>query len=288
MVSLEEFKAQYTAYKDVPDQELADALHAKYYSNIPKAQYYAQIGLVGKNAPASTQSISKDSKPWEDYAPAQTNSGATEKTLTKQREIILENGTILKFDDKYTNKQIQEAVEEYMNYYNIQPIAGKKLWEDYAPSQTSGQDLSGLSNEELMRIAGISPDQKGATEKTFTNKVLDLAPGVFIGVIISLFIMIAVRYLSKQSTHSAQSKLKFIGRRLGKFLLIAALASLSAIAIFIAAFFIIQQGGWIGIISICVLAILSLICWRIIVLMKELQVKINLENELARKQLESQ
>lgn len=51
MVSLEEFKAQYTAYKDVPDQELADALHAKYYSNIPKAQYYAQIGLVGKNAP---------------------------------------------------------------------------------------------------------------------------------------------------------------------------------------------------------------------------------------------
>lgn len=44
MSTLSDFKAKNPAYKDVPDGQLADALYTKYYSNIPKDQYYAKIG----------------------------------------------------------------------------------------------------------------------------------------------------------------------------------------------------------------------------------------------------
>lgn len=44
-MKLAEFKAANPAYQDVPDAELADALHAKFYSEIPKTDFYSQIGL---------------------------------------------------------------------------------------------------------------------------------------------------------------------------------------------------------------------------------------------------
>ena len=39
------FKEQYPDYKDIPDLELADALHGKYYSSIPKDDFYARVGV---------------------------------------------------------------------------------------------------------------------------------------------------------------------------------------------------------------------------------------------------
>lgn len=48
MANLEEFKTQNPAYKDIPDQELAVALHKKYYSSIPEAEYFKKIGLTSE------------------------------------------------------------------------------------------------------------------------------------------------------------------------------------------------------------------------------------------------
>lgn len=45
MTGLESFREQYPQYKDIPDQKLADALHAKYYSSIPKNEYYKKLGI---------------------------------------------------------------------------------------------------------------------------------------------------------------------------------------------------------------------------------------------------
>ena len=45
MTALSDFRRQYPQYDGVPDKELADALHSKYYSNIPIDDYYSQIGL---------------------------------------------------------------------------------------------------------------------------------------------------------------------------------------------------------------------------------------------------
>jgi hypothetical protein len=45
MATLAEFRAQYPQYDAVPDVKLADSLHQKFYSQIPKVDFYKTIGL---------------------------------------------------------------------------------------------------------------------------------------------------------------------------------------------------------------------------------------------------
>jgi len=45
MASLEEIRLKYPQYSNRSDEELADALHAKYYSHIPKEQFYEKINF---------------------------------------------------------------------------------------------------------------------------------------------------------------------------------------------------------------------------------------------------
>jgi hypothetical protein len=45
MATLAEFRAQYPQYDAVPDVKLADSLHQKFYSQIPKIDFYKTIGL---------------------------------------------------------------------------------------------------------------------------------------------------------------------------------------------------------------------------------------------------
>ena len=52
MATLAEVRSQYPQYNDMPDVALADALHQKFYADIPKDQFYKQIGLTA-NAPTS-------------------------------------------------------------------------------------------------------------------------------------------------------------------------------------------------------------------------------------------
>jgi len=45
MATLAEFRLQNPAYNSVPDVKLADALYSKFYSSMPKMDFYKQIGL---------------------------------------------------------------------------------------------------------------------------------------------------------------------------------------------------------------------------------------------------
>ena len=45
MATLAEFRAQYPQYNEVPDVKLADSLHEKFYSTIPKMDFYKTIGI---------------------------------------------------------------------------------------------------------------------------------------------------------------------------------------------------------------------------------------------------
>jgi hypothetical protein len=50
-MTLDEFKEKNPAYADVPDAKLARALHAKYYSEIPFAEFSASVGYKAPEAP---------------------------------------------------------------------------------------------------------------------------------------------------------------------------------------------------------------------------------------------
>ena len=47
MATIANIRQQYPQYEDVPDVELADALHQKFYSDIPKIDFYKSINLTG-------------------------------------------------------------------------------------------------------------------------------------------------------------------------------------------------------------------------------------------------
>jgi hypothetical protein len=43
---LQEFRTNYPQYDDMSDQALADALHSKFYSDVPKSEFYDKLGLT--------------------------------------------------------------------------------------------------------------------------------------------------------------------------------------------------------------------------------------------------
>jgi len=47
MSSILEIREKFPMYSDVPDVQLVDALHQKFYSDIPKADFYKQTGIAG-------------------------------------------------------------------------------------------------------------------------------------------------------------------------------------------------------------------------------------------------
>ena len=45
MLTMKEVRSKYPDYNDLSDQQLADALHSKHYSDMPKEEFYSKIGL---------------------------------------------------------------------------------------------------------------------------------------------------------------------------------------------------------------------------------------------------
>ena len=59
MATLAEVRSQYPQYNDMPDVALADALHQKFYADIPKDQFYKQVGLTATSMVAPSQMASQ-------------------------------------------------------------------------------------------------------------------------------------------------------------------------------------------------------------------------------------
>ena len=63
MATIAEIRAQYPQYADMPDTALADALHKKFYADIPRADFDVKIGLTPAappQAPTKTTSFAQD------------------------------------------------------------------------------------------------------------------------------------------------------------------------------------------------------------------------------------
>jgi hypothetical protein len=58
MATIAEIREKYPQYSDMPDAALADALHSKFYADIPKTDFYAKIGL--STAPKAGEGMPKE------------------------------------------------------------------------------------------------------------------------------------------------------------------------------------------------------------------------------------
>jgi hypothetical protein len=56
MATLVEFRAQNPEYNDMPDLALADALHSKYYADIPRGKFFEQLGVASAQIPGAERS----------------------------------------------------------------------------------------------------------------------------------------------------------------------------------------------------------------------------------------
>jgi hypothetical protein len=63
MATLAEFRAAYPQYDAVPDVKLADSLHQKFYSQIPKMDFYKTIGLGAAAAIPGAENVVTGVKP---------------------------------------------------------------------------------------------------------------------------------------------------------------------------------------------------------------------------------
>jgi hypothetical protein len=57
MASLQEIRQQYPQYQDMPDDVLADKLHQKFYSDMPRDEFNAKVGLVAQPPQAAQSKI---------------------------------------------------------------------------------------------------------------------------------------------------------------------------------------------------------------------------------------
>lgn len=60
MKTLKELRAKFPQYNDMDDQQFSDAFHKKYYSDIPKNEFYEKIGFSQKSKPTGIKAIAKD------------------------------------------------------------------------------------------------------------------------------------------------------------------------------------------------------------------------------------
>jgi hypothetical protein len=63
MISINDVRKKYPQYSDLSDQQLADSLHSKYYSDMPKEDFYNKIGLSSKGASQEIPSQPQQQKP---------------------------------------------------------------------------------------------------------------------------------------------------------------------------------------------------------------------------------
>ena len=63
MKNLTDFRSQNPQYNDMPDLALADALHSKFYSDIPKGEFFSKIGVLSAAIPGAEQSITLPPQP---------------------------------------------------------------------------------------------------------------------------------------------------------------------------------------------------------------------------------
>jgi hypothetical protein len=57
MATLAEFRTKYPQYNDMPDVELADSLHQKFYSDILRPQFFRQLDIEGSLIPGGEKTI---------------------------------------------------------------------------------------------------------------------------------------------------------------------------------------------------------------------------------------
>ena len=177
MATIAEIRQKYPQYSDMPDAALADALHSKFYSDMPKTDFYAKIGLSAAPATGGKQYGSAVPSATPTYPDAIPDSRSVSDIIGGVIETPLALGTgaiagavapiagVIRSvtGGKYgTQEGVQQGAE----------LAGKvQSALTYQPRTQTGQDVVGYVGEKLEPLAAV-PFSQGATAAAFAPNAL--------------------------------------------------------------------------------------------------------------------
>lgn len=127
MATIDEVRSQYPQYRDLSDQELATALHAKYYSDLPIADFSQRIGL---KAPTTSKADAYVNAAIEGGTFGMANKLAAGLRLAEERDLPLSQQTQSGFDlfkEQLSKGQatIDASRKDYPAVFkSVEPIAG--------------------------------------------------------------------------------------------------------------------------------------------------------------------
>lgn len=146
MTSIAEIRQQYPQYDDMNDQQLADAFHKKFYSDMPRADFYSKIGF-GQNQQAAPVA--------DQYNGSFANDGTTGPTFAR-------GGTALPVDDprdSFLGKvdATMRGAADMMSFGLADEIAagGDALFNPIFGSGQDGESFSDRYNANLEQQRGI-------------------------------------------------------------------------------------------------------------------------------------
>lgn len=93
-MNIQEFRQKYPAYNDMSDQEISDSFHAKYYSDMDKAEFDKNfLGVAQKEAPVEQPQVTTEVPEWgRNYPNLYGVAGAARETLGPVLEAALTAG----------------------------------------------------------------------------------------------------------------------------------------------------------------------------------------------------
>lgn len=135
MASLAEIRQQYHQYEDMSDQALADALYAKSYSDMPRAEFDSKIGLTAQ-PPAGPKPGSREYANW---ALQQSLAGKKLPQVSEAPEYQAPTHT----------GPMDQVMAGYTSAVNAIPIAGPSIMGglNQAKGALQGRDPAEIANE---------------------------------------------------------------------------------------------------------------------------------------------
>lgn len=169
MATLAEFRAQYPQYDAVPDIKLADSLHQKFYSQIPKLEFYKAIGLGSAAAIPGAENVVTGVQPSE-VSMRDRIAGVIETPLALGATLA---GGII--------SPIAGGISLAASGKNINTPEGRKALEagmkavQYQPRTQTAQQALGAVGEFLQPVTAALPPTLGSTGATLNALALPVA-----------------------------------------------------------------------------------------------------------------
>lgn len=127
-MNIQEIRQKYPQYNDMSDTELADSFHRKYYSDVPKEDFYSKLGV--KNQPEPQEESFSDKLPrniasgllglGQRGVNAPYNTAKEVQNITKPiSDVFEEKLPINKYFDKNKPGYFQKVVDQFNKEHNV-------------------------------------------------------------------------------------------------------------------------------------------------------------------------